>query len=111
MDHGEGLALPRAERGRNLMNAQRWQQVNDLFHSAVERAPEERAAFVDEACRGDESLCREVKSLLASHQRTENFIESPAFETDPELLSSDAAGASNGREIRHDLLQRLTGRA
>ena len=48
MDHGQGLALPGAERGRNRMNAERWQQVNDLFHSAAERAPEERAAFLDE---------------------------------------------------------------
>ena len=66
------------------MNTQRWQQVNDLFHSAVERAPEERTAFLDAACQGDESLRREMKSLLASHERTENFIESPAFETAPD---------------------------
>ncbi len=44
MEHGQGLALPGAERGRNLMKAERWQQVNDLFQSAAERAPEERAA-------------------------------------------------------------------
>jgi hypothetical protein len=53
MEHGQGLALPGAERGRNLMNAERWQQVNDLFQSAIERAPEERAAFLDEGCYGD----------------------------------------------------------
>ena len=29
------------------MNAQRWQQLNDLFHSALERAPDERIAFLD----------------------------------------------------------------
>ena len=87
MDHGQGLALPRAERGRRLMKAERWQRVTDLFHSADERAPEERAAFLEEACDGDEDLCREVKSLLTSHERTENFIESPAFEVAPELLT------------------------
>ena len=65
MDHGEGVALSGAERGRNLMKAERWKQVIDLFQSAVERAPEERAAFLDEACHGDEGLCREVESLLA----------------------------------------------
>jgi serine/threonine protein kinase/tetratricopeptide (TPR) repeat protein len=91
------------------MNAQRWQQVNDLFHSAVERAPEERAAFLNEACRGDESLCREVKSLLASHERTKNFIESPAFETAPELLIGDGAGELIGELIGHYLIERLIG--
>ena len=91
------------------MNAQRWQQVNDLFHSAVERAPEERTAFLDEACYGDESLCREVKSLLASHEQTENFIESPAFETAPELLISNKPAALIGTLIGHYLIERLIG--
>jgi eukaryotic-like serine/threonine-protein kinase len=109
MDHGQGLALPRADRGKTLMNAQRWQQVNDLFHSAVERAPEERTAFLDEACRGDESLCREVKSLLASHERTENFIESPAFEAAPELLISNKAGGLIGELIGHYRIEGLIG--
>src|SRR5215470_6987295 len=109
MDHGQGLASSRADRGRNLMNAQRWQQVNDLFHSAVERDPEKRAAFLNEACRGDESLCREVKSLLASHERTKNFIESPAFETAPELLIGDGAGELIGELIGHYLIQGLIG--
>src|SRR5215468_10771082 len=109
MDHGQGLASSRADRGRNLMNAQRWQQVNDLFHSAVERAPEERAAFLDAACSGDESLRREVKSLLASHERTDNFIESPAFEIAPELLVRDGGGALIGELIGHYLIERLIG--
>src|ERR1700739_1050982 len=68
MEHGQGLALPGAERGRNLMEAERWQKVNDLFQAAAGRAPEERAAFLEEACRGDEGLCREVESLLASYE-------------------------------------------
>ncbi len=91
------------------MNAERWQQVNDLFHSAVERAPAERAAFLEEACRGDEGLCREVKSLLTSHERTENFIESPAFEVAPELLTNDRAGALVGELIGHYRIESLIG--
>jgi serine/threonine protein kinase/Tfp pilus assembly protein PilF len=91
------------------MNAERWQQVNDLFHSAVERAPEERAAFLGKACRGDESLCREVKSLLTSHERTENFIELPAFEVAPDLLVGDRAGALVGELIGHYRIESLIG--
>ncbi|HEY4285324.1 MAG TPA: serine/threonine-protein kinase, partial [Chthoniobacterales bacterium] len=91
------------------MNSQRWQQVNDLFHSAIERAPEERPAFLDEACQGDETLCREVKSLLASHERTATFIESPVFEIAPELLNNDGTGALIGEVIDHYLIERLIG--
>jgi hypothetical protein len=101
MEHGQGLALPGAERGRNLMKPERWQQVNDLFQSAAERAPEERASFLDEGCHGDEGLRREVESLLASYERAENFIELPAFAIAPELLTNDRAGALVGKVIGH----------
>src|SRR2546430_11883086 len=101
MEHGQGLALPGAERGRNLMKAERWKQVNDLFQSAVERAPGERAAFLHEACHGDEGLRREVDSLLTSYERAENFIELPAFEVAPDLVINDRADALVGNVFGH----------
>src|SRR6266480_6943061 len=109
MEHDQGLALPGAERGRNLMKAERWKQVNDLFQSAVERASEERAAFLDEACHGDKGLRREVESLLASYERAENFIESPAFQVAPELLTNERAGALVGEVIGHYRIESLIG--
>src|SRR6476619_5069036 len=99
MDHGQGLALPRTERGRKLMKPERWKQVSDLFQSAIERAPEERAAFLDEACHDDEGMRREVESLLTSYEQAENFIEVPAFEIAPELLTGDRDGALVGKVI------------
>ncbi|HYL35805.1 MAG TPA: protein kinase [Bryobacteraceae bacterium] len=47
------------------MTPERWRQVEELFHSALEREPGRRAAFLHEACRGDAELRREVESLLA----------------------------------------------
>ena len=91
------------------MEAKRWQQINDLFQSAAERAPEERPAFLDEACHGDEALCREVESLIASYERAENFIESPAFEVAPELLTNDTAGALVGESVGHYRIESLIG--
>ena len=91
------------------MKAERWQQINDLFQSAAERAPEERAAFLDEACHGNESLRREVESLIASSERAENFIESPAFEVAPELLTNDRVGALVGESIGHYRIESLIG--
>src|SRR6266496_388584 len=106
---GQGLALPSAERGRNLMEAERWKQVNDLFQSALERAPAERAAFLDEACHGDESLRRELGSLLTSYERSENFIELPAFQVAPELVTNDRTGALVGKVISHYRIESLIG--
>src|SRR5438034_11597411 len=91
------------------MNAERWKQVNDLFQSTVERAPEERAAFLDEACHDDEDMRREVESLVTSHGRAENFIEVPAFEVAPELATNDSAGALVGKLIGHYRIESLIG--
>src|SRR6476619_2434221 len=109
MDHGQGLALPRTERGRKLMKPERWKQVSDLFQSAIERAPEERTAFLDESCHDDEGLRSEVESLLTSHERAENFIEVPAFEVAPELVTNDKAGALVGKLIGHYRIESLIG--
>jgi TolB-like protein/Flp pilus assembly protein TadD len=91
------------------MTSERWQQVNDLFQLAAERAPEERTTFLQTACRGDEALLREVESLIASYERAENFIESPAFEVIPELLTDDRTGAIVGESIAHYQIESLIG--
>ena len=91
------------------MKPERWEQINDLFQSAVERAPEDRAAFLEEACRGDEALCREVKSLIACYEPAQGFIESSAFEVAPELLADARPGAMVGESIGHYRVESLIG--
>ena len=46
------------------MDPQRWQRVEGLYHSALERAFDERVAFLAEQCGADDGLRREVESLL-----------------------------------------------
>jgi serine/threonine-protein kinase len=55
--------------------AERLRLVEELFHGALERAPNEQAAFLAEASAGDETLRREVESLLAAHEQTTNGLE------------------------------------
>ena len=91
------------------MKPERWQEINDIFLSAAERPPQERTAFLEEACHGDERLRREVESLIACDERAENFIESPALEVALELLTNDRAGAMVGESIGHYRIESLIG--
>jgi eukaryotic-like serine/threonine-protein kinase len=67
-------------RNHNKLPPERWHKVKELFHSALEREPSQRTAFLDQACAGDEELRKEVESLIASHEETGSFIDAPAFE-------------------------------
>src|SRR5215470_1702887 len=91
------------------MTSERWQQVNELFQLVAERTPEERTTFLQTACQGDEGLRREVESLIASYERAENFIESPAFEVVPELLTDERTSAIIGESIAHYQIKSLIG--
>src|SRR5262245_61780809 len=70
------------------MKPEHWAKVDDVFHAAVERAPEQRTAFLAQACAGDETLRKEVESLIRSHEQAESFIESPAADLAAEMLAS-----------------------
>jgi serine/threonine protein kinase/tetratricopeptide (TPR) repeat protein len=62
------------------MDPERAQRLEELYHSALERDIDERAAFLKSACGSDQALRRELESLLVHDQEAENFIEAPALE-------------------------------
>jgi Tol biopolymer transport system component/predicted Ser/Thr protein kinase len=69
------------------MNAERFRQVEELYHSAREREPSERSAFLAEACQGDEELRRKVELLLAQDASNDDasrgkILDRPAWEAD-----------------------------
>ena len=71
------------------MDPERWSEIERLYHSALERDKSERPAFLARACAGDESLRREVESLLASDAEAGSFIESPAIEVAARMLAAE----------------------
>jgi tetratricopeptide (TPR) repeat protein/predicted Ser/Thr protein kinase len=62
------------------MGTERQQLVENLFFSALERLPEEREAFLREACGSDLTLGQEVRLRLAAHDGLGSFLETPAIE-------------------------------
>src|SRR5262245_6612581 len=94
---------------RLVMEAERWQRINDLFLSALELEPSSRAEFINGACGGDDELRREVESLLVVHNRAPQFIEKPVGTT-PQLLADQHAETITGRKITHYQIISLIGR-
>lgn len=89
------------------MTPERWQQVKRLLESALDRNPVERAALLDNACKDDLSLRREVESLIASHEQAQGLFELPAFEVAAGLPASDKAGLVGRRIGDYKFLEQI----
>lgn len=71
------------------MKAERWQEVERIYHLTLEREASERATFLVQACAGDEALRREVESLLTYEHQAETFIEAPALEVAARIMAGE----------------------
>jgi serine/threonine protein kinase len=81
------------------MTPERWRQVDRLLQAALERDLSERSSFLNEACRGDETLRKEVESLLATDEQAHSFLKSPALERAAPLLDDGKSNSMFGRRI------------
>ena len=62
------------------MTPERWQQVKSVLQQVLDISPPHRAAFLEGACEGDESLRLEVESLLEGESAgAEGFLEVPLW--------------------------------
>src|SRR5207237_294493 len=92
------------------MTPERWQQLKQIFQSALERSPAERSAFLSQACADDPALRSQVESLIASHDQDGDSIEAMAAEAATEMLDDEQPGPILGKHISHYEVLSLLGR-
>jgi serine/threonine protein kinase len=88
------------------MNPERWQRVEALFRTAIDRPADERDAYLTRVCDGDEDLRREVLSLL-ERDTAEDFISDPIVNA---ALAFTAKDDLTGERIGPYRVKRLIGR-
>ena len=88
--------------------AEQWQQVQNLFHAALEREPGDRSVFLDKACGGNEPLRREVAWLISAHETEDHFIDSPAYVAAGDVLADHHL--EPGEMLGHYKIQGALGR-
>jgi serine/threonine protein kinase len=59
------------------MTPQQYERLTELFHAALEIAPDQRAPFLDQLSDGDADLRCELESLLAVREQRQTFTEPP----------------------------------
>jgi len=74
------------------------ERIRELFLAACEKNADERTEFLQRVCGGDESVRKEVESLLANDNEADTFLHTPALgkafsQAQPEsLLGQEASG-------------------
>ena len=91
------------------MTPERYRQIGELYHAALEVDAAERAVFLARACADDAELRRQVESLINSHEQAADFIAAPALEVAAEMLAGDETDALTGRTIAHYHVLSLVG--
>src|SRR2546426_11831492 len=78
--------------GDRVTSPDRWQHVERLYHDALARGEGERSAFLRDACGSDDSLRREVESLLAYASDAQKFMNTPVIDVAAAAVIPPAPG-------------------
>jgi WD40 repeat protein/serine/threonine protein kinase len=105
-------AIPRSAEGDEIMSEQ------EIFLAALDKEPSARAAFLDEACAGNETLRRGVETLLRLHAEANGFLDVPVVEQlaaatpgpasakpDLSFLAASSQSGSLGRLDHYEVLE------
>jgi len=90
------------------MTPEGWQKVEEVLQGALDRPPQERSSFLDEACAGDDRLMVEATSLVNAFEEAGDFIEQPAIALDARVLLGGDLDEKIGNQVGpYKILQRL----
>ena len=81
------------------MTPDRWHLISQLCHDALAREADKRAAFLREACAGDEALRHEVEALLAQATDASAFLDASALAHAAQIVSDVDGSALVGRRL------------
>jgi tetratricopeptide (TPR) repeat protein/tRNA A-37 threonylcarbamoyl transferase component Bud32 len=90
------------------MEPARLLEIEAIFHAVLDSDPAEREQFLRERCAEDESLCREVEALLAAHDKTARFIETPLATLENEFFADEDSDRLIGQVIgQYEIVKRI----
>ena len=101
-----------------MKKPERWDQISQIFESALALKPEERLAYLKAQCEGDDSLRQEVELLIESHEKADEqgFIDLPAAQRAAPLLVQDEEDEEPvknrleaGQKVSHYLITKKLG--
>ncbi|MEJ7575570.1 MAG: protein kinase [Pyrinomonadaceae bacterium] len=91
------------------INPEKWHEVKEIFYAALRRAPEEREQFLNEFCKDDDHLRREVESLLSSSEAAGSFMQNAAVGEIAEAIAGNKEKLRVSQNLSHYKILKLLG--
>ena len=98
MGHGQGLAALPVGRSEVVLTPERWACIREIFLAALEKPVSARDTYLEQVCRGDGTLRREVESLLAGQDSPS--LTSPTQELLNHIASAELAAGQTLAQYR-----------
>ena len=96
------------------MKSERWQRIEELYHSAAELPEAQRSRYLQEACQGDRILLEEVESLLRHSDTPNNVLDNPAMAILAKEIAAERSQSDTprleGKMISHYRILQAIGR-
>jgi uncharacterized repeat protein (TIGR01451 family) len=90
--------------------SERLKQAAELFHAALDRDPDQRAAFLAQACAADPELLKEVQSFLSAHDQISGFLNTPEVAASGANSGESTSQFESSQKIGHYRIVSLLGR-
>jgi eukaryotic-like serine/threonine-protein kinase len=68
-----------------------WDRVKSLFQQAIELSPEQRKFFLNEQCKDDPGLRKEIESLIESYSKSGGLLEITSIQSDESESLNDSS--------------------
>ena len=79
--------------------SERWRRVERVYLSALGRKDVERSAVLDDLCRGDDMLRRDVESLLRVQPEARSFLDTGAMAVAAEIMRGEVGTDLTGQTL------------
>ena len=68
------------------------EQVEEIFQTAIDLPPEQRAGYLGKVCEDNGQMRSEVDALILAYEESADFIERPAIEIDAAVVAGSLGG-------------------
>jgi eukaryotic-like serine/threonine-protein kinase len=93
------MPLSRDKQKLSMTDSERWQQIKEVLHRALQVEADAQPDFLSKACGDDESLRKEVETLLATYGKAEGCLETPATDDITKLFTDNQGESLVGQSL------------